>query len=119
MQYWSPFRAHAEWMAGLREFIYGNGHMEPEHVSRDDKCEIGAWLYGDGKRYRHLREYEDAREVHAELHRHAGDVVILVRAGHRTEAGANIAPGPVGSGTPAGCATAIASSPSAAWGASR
>ena len=93
MQYWSPFRAHAEWMAGLREFIYGNGHMEPEHVSRDDKCEIGAWLYGDGKRYRHLREYEDAREVHAELHRHAGDVVILVRTGRRTEAAADIAPG--------------------------
>jgi hypothetical protein len=93
MQYWSPFRAHAEWMAMLREFIYGNGDMEPEHVARDDQCEIGAWLYGDGKRYRHLQEYENAREVHAQLHCHAAHVVILVRVGRRTEAAANIAQG--------------------------
>jgi hypothetical protein len=93
MHYWSPFRAHAEWMAELREFIYGNGDMEPERVARDDLCELGAWFYGEGKRYRHLEEYDNARQIHAALHRHAAHVVTLVRAGRRTEAAALVAPG--------------------------
>lgn len=93
MHYWSPFRAHAEWMAELREFIYGNGDMEPERVARDDQCELGEWLYGEGKRYRHLEEYDNARQIHAALHRHAAHVVILVRIGRRTEAAAHVAPG--------------------------
>ncbi len=93
MHYWSPFRAHAEWMAELREFIYGNGDMEPERVARDDQCELGEWLYGEGKRYRHLEEYDNARQIHAALHRHAAHVVILVCIGRRTEAAAHVAPG--------------------------
>lgn len=93
MHYWSPFRAHAEWMAELREFIYGNGDMEPERIARDDQCELGEWLYGEGKRYRHLEEYDNARQIHAALHRHAADVVILVRIGRRTEAAAHVAAG--------------------------
>lgn len=93
MHYWSPFRAHAEWMAELREFIYGNGTMESEHVARDDQCELGNWLYGEGKRYRHLEEYDNARQIHAALHRHAAQVVDLVRIGRRTEAAAHVAPG--------------------------
>ena len=80
-------------MAELREFIYGNGDMEPERVARDDQCELGEWLYGEGKRYRHLEEYDNARQIHAALHRHAAHVVILVRIGRRTEAAAHVAPG--------------------------
>ncbi len=93
MHYWSPFRAHAEWMAELREFIYGNGNMVSERVARDDLCELGEWLYGEGKRFRHLEEYDNARQVHAALHRHAAHVVNLVRIGRRTEAAAHVAPG--------------------------
>jgi hypothetical protein len=80
-------------MAELREFIYGNGDMEPERIARDDQCELGEWLYGEGKRYRHLEEYDNARQIHAALHRHAADVVILVRIGRRTEAAAHVAAG--------------------------
>jgi methyl-accepting chemotaxis protein len=93
MHYWSPFRAHAEWMAELREFIYGNGDMESERVARDDQCELGEWLYGEGMRYRHFEEYDNARQIHAALHRQAARVVDLVRIGKRTEAAAHVAPG--------------------------
>jgi hypothetical protein len=80
-------------MAELREFIYGNGTLEPERVARDDQCELGEWLYGEGMRYRHLEEYDNARKIHATLHRHAAQVVDLVRIGRRTEAAAHVAPG--------------------------
>ena len=93
MHYWSPFRAHAEWMAELREFIYGNGTLESERVASDDQCELGRWLYGEGTRYRHLAEYDNALQIHAALHRHAAQVVDLVRIGRRTEAAAHVAPG--------------------------
>jgi methyl-accepting chemotaxis protein len=92
MRYWSPFQAHAEWMAELREFICGNGDMDPERAGRDDQCELGVWLYGEGRRYRHLEEYDNARQIHAALHQHAAQVVTLVRAGRRTEAAAHVAP---------------------------
>lgn len=93
MHYWSPFRAHAEWMAELREFIYGNGEMDPEYVARDDRCELGQWLYGEGMRYSHLEEYDHAVQLHAALHRHAAHVVNLVRTGRRTEAMAHVETG--------------------------
>ncbi len=93
MRYWSPLAAHAAWMTHLREYIYGSGRMDAATVARDDECEIGRWLYGDGSRFRHLREYQHALRVHAAFHRRAAKVVNMVDHGRRLEAAADLAPG--------------------------
>jgi hypothetical protein len=80
-------------MTELREYIYGAGEMDPETVARDDDCEIGRWLYGEGSKYRRLREYRHARDVHAAFHRRAAEVVAMAEGGRRLEAAAELAPG--------------------------
>lgn len=93
MRYWSPLAAHAAWMTRLREFIYGSGHLDAETVARDDACEIGRWLNGEGAKYGNLSDYQHARRIHAAFHRRAARVVIMVERGRRQEAAADLATG--------------------------
>jgi hypothetical protein len=56
-------------------------------ISQDDVCAIGKWLYGEGKTlYGHLPEYETARQVHAELHLCAGEVLAQHQIGNQDHA---------------------------------
>ncbi len=93
MRHWSPLAAHAAWMTQLREYIYGAGEMDRGAVGRDNECDIGRWLYGEGLAHRQLPEYQHARDVHAAFHRRAAKVVAMVDRGHRLEAAADLAPG--------------------------
>lgn len=86
-------RAHAEWVVHLREYIYGSGELDVRVILRDDECELGRWLYGEAARYHHLPEYETARLAHAAFHADAAQVVRLVQAGRRHEAGLEIGHG--------------------------
>lgn len=81
-----PLRAHAEWLAQLREYVYGAGAPDAGMLVRDDQCELGRWIYGDALRFRHLPEYEAARQAHASFHAEAAEVVRLMQAGRRHEA---------------------------------
>jgi len=81
-----PLRAHAEWLAQLREFVYGAGAPDVRLLVRDDQCELGRWIYNDAADFRHLPEYEAARQAHAAFHAEAAEVVRLMQAGCRHEA---------------------------------
>jgi methyl-accepting chemotaxis protein len=81
-----PLRAHAEWLAQLREYVYGAGAPDVRILVRDDQCELGRWIYNDAARFRHLPEYEAARQAHASFHAEAAEVIRLMRAGRRHEA---------------------------------
>lgn len=81
-----PLRAHAEWLAQLREYVYGAGTPDLHALVRDDQCELGRWIYNDAVRFRHLPEYEAARQAHAYFHAEAAQVVRLMQAGRRHEA---------------------------------
>lgn len=81
-----PLRAHAEWLAQLREYVYGAGAPDVGILVRDDQCELGRWIYNDAARFRHLPEYEAARQAHASFHAEAAEVIRLMQAGRRHEA---------------------------------
>lgn len=83
-------RAHAEWVVHLREYIYGSGDLDVRVIMRDDECDLGRWVYGEGACYHHLPEYETARLAHAAFHADAAQAVRLVQAGRRHEAGLEI-----------------------------
>ncbi len=79
-------RAHAEWIIHLREYVYGSGSLDVRVTMRDDQCDLGRWIYGEAARYRHLPEYEAARQAHAVFHAEAAQVVQMMKAGRRHEA---------------------------------
>ncbi len=87
-----PLRAHAEWLVALRLYIDGVGDLDFDASGRDDRCELGHWIYGEGACLAHCPEYVEARDVHATFHRHAAYVVELVRSGRQQAAEAQLDP---------------------------
>jgi Chemoreceptor zinc-binding domain len=70
----------------LQKVLKGNSDagLDVAVISQDNLCTIGKWLYGEGKQlYAHLPEYEAMRQVHAELHTCAGEVLTEHKIGNK------------------------------------
>lgn len=60
-----------------------NELLDMASISQDNLCAIGKWIYGEAKtKYGHLPEYEEVRNLHAELHARAGEVLIEHQLGN-------------------------------------
>ncbi len=86
MELWSPLRAHAEWIALLRESLYGDGPLTLPLAADARLCELGRWLAVREPLYGHLAEYQVAKEVHQAFHRSAAHCLALANSGRRAEA---------------------------------
>lgn len=75
--------AHIKWKVRLNKFIDGAGseRLESRAVCRDDLCELGKWIYGEGARYESLPQYLELVRTHANFHLCAAEVVSKVDAG--------------------------------------
>jgi len=81
-------RAHEQWKWRLEDYLGGKGDkLEAATVAADNRCALGAWIYGPGRSLGARPEYEPLRGAHAAFHRCAGQVVSLSDAGKRDEAG--------------------------------
>jgi methyl-accepting chemotaxis protein len=80
-------KAHADWKSRLYACVEGRGEvLEPEVVASDNRCALGGWMYGAGRRLAKHGEYEALRGTHASFHRCAGEIVTLAQAGQRDQA---------------------------------
>jgi two-component system chemotaxis sensor kinase CheA len=76
--------AHMKWRTRLRLLLDGQGeHLSADAVALDHVCDLGKWIYGDGKRYAHLPAFGELRGAHTRFHRCAGDVVIQHMQGNK------------------------------------
>lgn len=83
MNFEDAISAHIKWKVRLSRFIDGTGMetLDSTAVGRDDLCDLGKWIYGEGAKYATLRHYRNLVEEHAKFHRCAGDVVRKVECG--------------------------------------
>jgi Chemoreceptor zinc-binding domain len=88
MDWMQIINAHVMWKQRLLACIEGRSEerLDPDIVSRDDQCVLGKWIYGEGRRYDALPEYESVREQHARFHTKASEVVRMVRSGDQGSA---------------------------------
>jgi hypothetical protein len=62
-------QTHAQWKMKLRAAISKHEQLDIETLSRDDKCELGQWLHGEGKAsYGRLSCHGDCVEKHLAFH---------------------------------------------------
>lgn len=83
--------AHGAWKLRLKTAVStGRSDTTPAIVGRDDQCEFGKWLHGQGidAETRAGMPYQVVRRLHAEFHQCAGKVLALGMDGKRTEASA-------------------------------
>lgn len=103
----SAIEAHVRWKVRLEAHIAGRGEedLNPELVGRDDQCALGKWIYGSGgAQYAAHPGFQELRDIHAQFHQNAAEVVRLANAGKPDEARAYMNQGPY-----SGCSAQIKS----------
>lgn len=79
--------AHALWKTKLRAAIAKHEQLDIVTLSRDDCCELGQWLHGEGKSaYGHLGAHGHCMHKHLDFHGEVTKVARMVNAGRFTEA---------------------------------
>lgn len=78
---------HSEWKMKFRSAISQKKTLDASIIEKDDCCELGKWLHGDGKsKYSHLASFSDCVTKHAAFHREAGKVAELINSENFSEA---------------------------------
>ncbi len=81
--------AHSLWKDRLRAAVEsGKSTLTVEQVAADDACELGQWLNGASipEDLRKTADFEACRELHAEFHKAAAQVMRLALSGDKAAA---------------------------------
>lgn len=86
--------AHENWLTRLETYLSGHSHedLEPGKIACDDCCDLGKWIYSDGKKYLgDFAAFRDLQATHKMFHFKASSVVSLHQAERTAEAQAELA----------------------------
>ncbi|HUI82267.1 MAG TPA: CZB domain-containing protein [Bryobacteraceae bacterium] len=88
MDFDSAIKAHANWMLRLFGYCKGTSQekLDAGTIQKDNVCDLGKWLHGDGRKFAADPEFKTLVETHAAFHKSAASVVVLVDRGQRPEA---------------------------------
>ena len=77
---------HRNWLVQLRAFL--DGRKENLKATPEDhlKCDLGKWIYGDGKILSDNRAYMELEEEHKKFHIRAGEIIQLRTGGNKSQA---------------------------------
>lgn len=83
----SAMQKHMEWKVTFRTVISKQEQMDASTIAKDNCCELGKWLHGEGKtQCGSLASYATALSKHAAFHVEAGKVASAINAKKYTEA---------------------------------
>ena len=83
MQFKEEIRSHLEWTWRLKEFIRGREILDRHIVVQDNQCSLGEWIHVEGRKYQHLDEYVELKELHAEFHRRVAEIMDTAESGDK------------------------------------
>ncbi len=88
MNFEDAIAAHIKWKVRLNQFIDGTSteKLSSATVCKDNLCDLGKWIYGDGAQYKSAPHYQDLVKKHANFHICAADVVKKVETGDKAGA---------------------------------
>jgi len=79
--------AHKEWKDKLENAINaGRSDLNPLVVKTDNACEFGKWLYSLSAADKANVTFNTIKELHAEFHKIAGDILQLAVNGQKEDA---------------------------------
>lgn len=77
----SAFEKHGVWIEQFCTAIFDRNSLNAGTYDKDDNCELGKWLYGEGKKqYGKLNTYNNLISNHAEFHKVAMKVAQSINA---------------------------------------
>jgi hypothetical protein len=79
-----------------RKCIANQPSLNPYIIGKDNCCELGEWLYGEGKsNYGNLKSYLEVLNIHAEFHLEAKKIAFATREKSHLEVAAMMKDGSV------------------------
>jgi methyl-accepting chemotaxis protein len=78
--------AHERWKSTLREAAIYHIKLDANKIERDDVCELGCWLHGDGKKHQAKLEFTALVLAHKAFHIQASRVAKTINAGQTEKA---------------------------------
>lgn len=85
----AAIQAHVQWKQRLLNYIQGTSEeeLDAEKVGSDCLCSLGQWIYGyGGYNYGEHASFTELKDIHADFHLHAAEVVRAVQRGQTEEA---------------------------------
>ena len=88
MPYHDAMSNHIIWKRRLQKAVDGpyDERFAVAVVARDDVCELGKWIYGDGLKYSSSTAYQKVVRAHAAFHLYAADVLLKLGEGDKAAA---------------------------------
>lgn len=78
---------HMDWKIEFRDTICNQGEMDAVTIAKDNCCELGKWLHGEGKiECSGFPGYAIALTKHAEFHIEAGKIALAINKKNYIEA---------------------------------
>ncbi|MBC3880236.1 CZB domain-containing protein [Undibacterium sp. LX40W] len=72
---------YAEWKTKFRLVIKRRESMDSVTIAKDNCCELGKWLYGEGKlNFGHMTAHHECIANHAKFHVEAGKIASTINA---------------------------------------
>ncbi len=72
---------HAEWKLKFRAAISRKEQMDADTIGKDNCCQLGGWLYGEGKlKYGAKPEFGAIVQKHKTFHTEAGKIARLINS---------------------------------------
>ncbi len=88
MNFLDAINVHIAWKLRLEAYVDGNSqeHLDPDVISKDNRCELGKWIQNEAVQYRNSALYHQIKDKHAVFHKFAAEIVRLTDAGRSKEA---------------------------------
>ena len=79
--------AHSRWKTRFQRLIASpDEQLDLKAIAKDDQCELGKWIWGEGAAHAGLGEYDHLKACHARFHQAAAAVARQIYAGSPAEA---------------------------------
>ncbi len=73
--------AHGKWKTKFREFMDGKLDLDAATVQKNNACDFGKWLEGEGKQALVAGDYQQIHRLHTEFHHTAASVITMKKTG--------------------------------------
>jgi methyl-accepting chemotaxis protein len=76
MSFDDAVNCHSEWKRKLYAYVsHPDGSMKVDDVASNNKCKMGRWLLGDGRKYAGFPEFAKLIVEHTRFHMEAANIV--------------------------------------------
>jgi hypothetical protein len=76
MNFDQAIACHVQWKAKLSAYLNHPDHsLNAGDIAKDDRCDLGKWLRGEGQKFAKLPEFARLVADHAHFHSAAADIV--------------------------------------------